>query len=71
MDELWNINGLPDAGFIELQIFAKGVAVFCDSVQNCLMQQVSSPSLGGIKAPKGRYMKSALADFIGGSDHGF
>jgi hypothetical protein len=71
MDESWEINGLPKLGLVELQIFAKGVAVFCNSVQNCKIQQNSCPAFGGITAPKGRYMKSASADFINGVDHGY
>jgi hypothetical protein len=49
---------------MELQIFTKGVAVFCDSVQNCRIQQDSCPAFGGI-------IKSALGDFIIGVDHGY
>jgi hypothetical protein len=62
MDESWEINGLPEPGFIESQIFAKGVAVFCNSVQNCKIQQNPRPAFGGI-------IKSALADVIIGGDH--
>jgi hypothetical protein len=71
INQLWNIKGIPETGFIELQLFAKGVAVFCDSVQNCRIRQDSSPAFADIKAQKGRYMKSALADFISGVRHDY
>jgi hypothetical protein len=64
MDEIHNINGLPKLGFVELRIFAKAVAVFCNSVQNCKIRQDSCPAFGGIT-------KSALADFITGVNHGY
>jgi hypothetical protein len=56
------INNIRAVLFIELQIFAKGVAVFCNSVQNCRIQQDSCPAFGG-------NIKSALADVIIGGDH--
>jgi len=69
--EFSNIIGLAWAVLIELQVFTKGVAVFCDLVQNCKIQQPPSPAFGNIKAQKGPYMKSTLADFTDGVDHDY
>ena len=45
------------------------VAGFYNFEPNCKIQQPLSPAFGNIKAQKGPYMKSTLADFTDGVYH--